>query len=451
MKKIRTNLIAKKLVAVALTLLIGTLSAPTWALITIEITKGQDTGIPIAVVPFHFQGQQRPNEEISKIVSANLYRSGRFKLSPSDQFLSHPSETKQVRYKDWRLIKVEALAFGRVNQIGDDLFEVTFHLHDVYKGRPVWKGSDNKEIFYRWTVTGDKLRKVAHQISDYIYKALTGTPGAFDTQIAYITVRQGSVTPQFELIVADSDGHNDQIVLQTASPILSPAWAPDGKRLAYVGFGDDNTGATIWLQNLETVKRQKLLEEKVSVSSPAWSPDGRRLAVTLYRDGNPDIYIIDISSRRLRRLTKHRGIDTEASWSPDGRHLVFTSNRSGRPQIYRISTAGGPVERLTKEGRENLKASYSPNGKQLVMVTNRGNGYQIGVFYMGNRKLEILTNGTLDESPTFSPNGAMIMYATRKGGKGVLVAVSADGRRTKKIFRAQQGEVREPAWSSWKQ
>ena len=429
----------KMFIAGVLALVVGPLCVSVQAL-TIEITEGQETGMPIAVVPFQFQGHQRPSEDIRQIVSANLYRSGRFLSLAPDNFLRHPTSHDQVRFRDWRLIKAEALVIGRVKQVNDG-YEVSFRLYDVYKQKQLagyifTVGSGSREI-----------RQIAHRISDYIYEALTGVPGVFDTRIAYVTAEGSGINKLFQLKVADSDGYGDQTILETPSPILSPAWAPDGERLAYVTFGNDNSGATIWLQNLKTIKRQKLLEERVS--SPAWSPDGRRLAVTLYRDGNSDIYVFEISSRRLRRLTKHPGIDTEASWSPNGRHLVFTSNRSGRPQIYRISAAGGRAERLTKVGRENLNASYSPDGKQLVMVTKQGNKYQIGVFYVDSRELEILTDPSAVESPTFSPNGAMIMYATRKGGKGVLVAVSADGRR-QNILRGYKGEVREPAWSSRK-
>ena len=432
----------KMFITGVLAFVVGPLCVSAQAL-TIEITEGQETGMPIAVVPFQFQGQQRPSEDIRQIVSANLYRSGRFLSLPPDNFLRHPSNHDQVRYRDWRLIKAEALVIGRVKQVNDG-YEVSFRLYDVYKQKQLagyifTVGSGSREI-----------RQIAHQISDYIYEALTGVPGVFDTQIAYVTTEGSGNSKLYQLKVAQSDGHHDQTVLQTSYPVLSPAWAPDGKHLAYVSFGDDKRGATIWLQNLycQNCKREKLLEERVS--SPAWSPDGRRLAVTLYRNGNSDIYIIEISTRRLRRLTKHPGIDTEASWSPNGRHLVFTSNRSGRPQIYRISAAGGRAERLTKVGRENLNASYSPDGKQLVMVTKQGNKYQIGVFYVDSRELEILTDPSAVESPTFSPNGAMIMFATQKGGKGVLVAVSADGER-QNILRVHQGEVREPAWSSRKQ
>ena len=301
MKKIRTNSIVKKLVAVVLTLLIGLLSVPAWSVLTIEITEGRDTGIPIAVVPFHFQGQERPNEEVRDIVSADLYRSGRFLSLPPSEFLSLPSSPDQVRFRDWSLIKAEALVIGRVKQV-NDAYEITFRLYDVYK---------QKELAgYIFTVgSGSRaIRQVAHRISDYIFEALTGVPGAFDTRIAYVTANGVGNNKLYQLKVADSDGFGDQTILETPSPILSPAWAPDGERLAYVSFGNDNSGATVWLQNLKTIERQKLLEERVS--SPAWSPDGRSLAVTLYRDGNSDIYTMDLPTRRIERLTQHPAIDT---------------------------------------------------------------------------------------------------------------------------------------------
>ena len=248
-------------------------------------------------------------------------------------------------------------------------------------------------------------------------------------------------------MVADSDGHGAREILRTNFPILSPAWSPSGDQLAYVSFASRTSGAMIWLQNIQTGARSKLLEEKGTASAPAWSPDGRRLALTLSRNGNSDIYVLNIADRKLRRLTKHPAIDTEAAWSPNSRYIVFTSDRTGRPQIHRMSVTGGPAELLTREGRENARASYGPDGKSLVLVTNRGKGYRIGVFYVDSGSVDVLTDGTLDESPTFAPNGAMILYATQRGSQGVLAAVSADGR-VRQILKLHQGEVREPAWSS---
>ena len=406
--------------------------------LTIEITKGADGGIPIAVVPFKWQGQSALPVEVGDIIAADLYRSGQFNPLPVDDFLSRPSDESEVKYKDWRLIKAVNLVVGRVTQMGTDRYAVRFQLFDVFRERQL--------AAFLWKVTGSDLRKTAHQISDKVYEALTGRPGAFDSRIAYVTLlRTASKGSEYQLMVADADGYNPKQILRSPDPILSPAWAADGAWLAYVSFEDGRS--KIFVQNLNTGARKKLAEFPGINGAPAWSPDGKHMAMTLSRDGNPEIYVMHIASGSLRRLTNHSSIDTEAAWSPDGRHLVFTSDRAGRPQIYRISAAGGRAERLTFEGKENARASYDRAGKHLTLVTNHGNGDQIGVFSLPTGSLEILTDGRLDESPTFAPNGAMILYAAQRGGSGLLSAVSADGR-VRQVLRSESGTVREPAWSS---
>tara|TARA_B100001123_G_scaffold148369_1_gene171814 strand:+ start:3408 stop:4736 length:1329 start_codon:yes stop_codon:yes gene_type:complete len=437
---LRALKMTKTVVTGILVLLLSFAGPNAGAVLTIEITEGADSGIPIAVVPFEFEGSQKPKQGLRGVIAADLHRSGRFELLPTGDFLSRPGHPDQVRFKDWRLIKAEALAVGQIRQTGDDRYDVTFHLFDVFK--------EQQLAGYRWSVQSSQMREVAHQVSDYIYKAMTGVPGAFDTRIAYVTVENSSDNNRtYRLMVADSDGYGAQEILRTNFPILSPAWSPSGDQLAYVSFASRTSGAMIWLQNIQTGARSKLLEEKGTASAPAWSPDGRRLALTLSRNGNSDIYVLNIAHRKLRRLTKHSAIDTEAAWSPNSRYIVFTSDRTGRPQIHRMSVTGGPAELLTREGRENARASYGPDGKSLVLVTNRGKGYRIGVFYVDSGSVDVLTDGTLDESPTFAPNGAMILYATQRGSQGVLAAVSADGR-VRQILKLHQGEVREPAWSS---
>ncbi|HCX87095.1 MAG TPA: Tol-Pal system beta propeller repeat protein TolB [Gammaproteobacteria bacterium] len=303
----------------------------------------------------------------------------------------------------------------------------------------------------RYSATAAQLRQVAHQISDRIFYEMTGIKGAFDTRIAYVTMQLSDGGDRiYQLMIADSDGHNAQQILNTTNlPVLSPAWSPNGQWLAYVSFSDGRSGANVWLQDISTGTRRPVARFDGAASAPAWSPDGKSLALTVAAQGNTDIYVLEVASGELHRLTKHQAIDTEPAWSPDGRYLVFTSDRSGRPQIYRVSRNGGKVERLTREGKENAGASYDPTGKRLVMVTNRGQGagYQIGVFYPASGRTDVLTDGTLDESPTFSPNGAMILYATRLGSDGVLVAVSADGR-VRQVLKLTDGDVREPAWSA---
>lgn len=427
-----------KRLILAVSMLALSLSGVSAVALTIEITKGADGGIPIAVVPFKWQGQTALPADIGDIVAADLYRSGQFNPLPVDDFLSRPSDNSEVKYKDWRLIKAVNLVVGRVTQMGTDRYAVRFQLFDVFRERQL--------AAFLWEVTGSDLRKTAHQISDKVYEVLTGRPGAFDSRIAYVTLlRTASKGSEYQLMVADVDGYNPKQILRSSDPILSPAWAADGAWLAYVSFEDGRS--KIFVQNLNTGARKKLAEFPGINGAPAWSPDGKHMAMTLSRDGNPEIYVMHIASGSLRRLTNHSSIDTEAAWSPDGRHLVFTSDRAGRPQIYRMSAAGGRAERLTFEGKENARASYDRTGKHLTLVTNQGNGDQIGVFSLSKGSLEILTDGRFDESPTFAPNGAMILYAAQRGGSGLLSAVSADGR-VRQVLRSESGTVREPAWSS---
>ena len=427
-----------KRLILAVSMLALSLSGVSAVALTIEITKGADGGIPIAVVPFKWQGQTALPADIGDIVAADLYRSGQFNPLPVDDFLSRPSDNSEVKYKDWRLIKAVNLVVGRVTQMGTDRYAVRFQLFDVFRERQL--------AAFLWKVTGSDLRKTAHQISDKVYEVLTGRPGAFDSRIAYVTLlRTASKGSEYQLMVADVDGYNPKQILRSSYPILSPAWAADGTWLAYVSFEDGRS--KIFVQNLNTGARKKLAEFPGINGAPAWSPDGKHMAMTLSRDGNPEIYVMHIASGSLRRLTNHSSIDTEAAWSPDGRHLVFTSDRAGRPHIYRMSAAGGRAERLTFEGKENARASYDRTGKYLTLVTNQGNGDQIGVFSLSKGSLKILTDGRFDESPTFAPNGAMILYAAQRGGSGLLSAVSADGR-VRQVLRSESGTVREPAWSS---
>ncbi len=409
------------------------------AVLTIEITQGADTGLPIAIVPFKWEGAGKPPHVVSDIVEADLTRSGRFLSLPREDFVSTPHEDKEVVFKDWRILKAEALVIGGVRQVAKGRFQVQFRLYDVFK--------QTQLAGYRYTVNADMLRTVAHQISDVIYEKLTGEPGAFNTRIAYITredIRPGGVS--YKLQVADSDGYGPQTIVRSAEPLLSPAWSPDGRRLAYVSFEDKR--AKIYVQNVADGKRELIAQFKGINGAPAWSPDGRRLAMTLSKAGNAEIYVLDIATRRLRRLTRNFAIDTEPAWSPDGRWIVFTSDRAGRPQIYRMNAAGGEVERLTFEGDYNARASYSADGKMLTLVSGYRGKFRIATLRLDDKVLHVLTDTSLDESPTFAPNGRMILYATEVRGRGVLASVSADGR-VRQLFKFEKGDVREPAWSPY--
>ena len=411
------------------------------ALLTIEITKGVETGIPIAIVPFGWDAKNKTvlPHDVAVVVDADLARSGRFLTFARKDFLATPHQDRDVAFKDWRLLKAEALVIGNITPAAAGKVEVQFRLYDVFREKQL--------AGYSYTVSPEALRGLAHQIADVIYEKLTGEPGAFNTRIAYITheaPRSGAAV--YKLQVADSDGYGPQTIVQTTEPLLSPAWSPDGRRLAYVSFEDKRS--KVYLQNIADGRRELIAEHRGINSAPAFSRDGKRLALTLSRDGNPEIYLFDLSTRSLRRLTSHPAIDTEPAWSPDGRYLVFTSDRAGKPQIYRMSAEGGEAERLTFEGDYNARASYSPDGKMLTLVSRQEGLYHIATLRLDTRALQVLTDTALDESPSFAPNGRLIIYATEVRGRGLLASVSVDGR-VRQLYRFAEGEVREPVWSPY--
>jgi len=409
------------------------------AVLTIEITQGADVRLPIAVVPFHWDGRDKPVHDVSQIVGQDLARSGRFAVLPATDYVSQPHQDRDVVFKDWRILKAEALLIGGVQQLAPGRYQVEFRLYDVFK--------EMQLAGFRYTVGAEKLRTVAHQISDIVYEKLTGEPGAFNTRIAYITKeneRRGKAL--YKLQVADSDGYGPQTVVRSPEPLLSPAWSPDGRRLAYVSL--EGRHARVFVQNVGDGKRELMAQFKGINSAPAWSPDGRRLALTLSKGGNPDIYVLQLDGRGLRRLTQHPAIDTEPAWSPDGRHIVFTSDRAGRPQVYRMTADGRDTERLTFEGDYNARASYSADGKMLTLVNGDEGRFRIATLKMADKLLNVLTDTTLDESPSFAPNGRMVLYATEVRGRGVLASVTADGR-VRHLFKFEEGDVREPAWSPY--
>lgn len=409
---------------------------PAAGVLEIDITQGVTAGVPIAIVPFGYRGSEPPPYKVSAIVEADLRRSGRFRTIAQQNFLSRPHRRAQVDFKDWRLIKAEALVIGQVTRIAADQYQIEFRLFDVFRGRMLGA--------YGYKVSASALRTVAHRISDFVYEALLGEPGAFNTQIAYVALRASGGERTYLLRVADSDGYNARTILQSPEPLISPAWSPDGQKLAYVSF--EQGRSMVYIQRISDAKRTLVASYEGINSAPAWSPNGRTLAFTTSRDGNPEIYLLDLRSRATARITRNPAIDTEAAWSPDGRHLVFTSSRSGRPQIYRVRRDGSNLERLTFEGNYNARASYDPDGQRLTLVTNQGDGQHIGVFYLKNHALQVLTSTDLDESPSFAPNGSMILYATQHDGRGVLGVVSSNGR-VKQTLRLQSGDVREPVWS----
>ena len=406
----------------------------THAQLTIEITKGVEGAIPVAIVPFATQGQ--PPEDIAAIVMADLKRSARFDVPSPATFPDRPSDFSELNPATWRALKMDYVVVGRVNPGVDGGYEIRFQLAEMLQGRQL--------MAYSFQVKTTDLRRLAHHISDLIYEQLIGKRGAFDSRIAYITAERAPNGGVYTLVVADADGYGPQVVLRSTEPLMSPSWSPDGNKLAYVSF--EGRKPQIIVQDIYSGARQTIAAYPGINGAPSWSPDGQRLAFTLSKDGDPEIYLYGLSDARLVRLTQNSAIDTEPVWSPDGSYLIFTSDRGGSPQLYRLNLAGGRPERLTFEGDYNADASLSPDGQTLSMVHRTGGRFHIAIMEMGNRRLRILTQGSLDESPSFASNGEMIIYATSQGGREILAAVSVDGRVQQNLV-AQGSNVREPAWS----
>ena len=407
------------------------------AALTIEITGGTEGAQPIAVVPFGWQGPAGgPPEDISAIIIADLTRSGRFAPLPKEDLLARPEHGTQVNFQDWRLLGAPNLVIGRVMTVGN-IYRIQFQLFDVFNQR--------QQVGFSFEGTRQELRRIAHQISDIIYESLTGESGAFNTRIAYITVkRQSDGDSEHSLLVADADGHSPQLIVRSGEPLMSPAWSPDGSQLAYVSF--EAGRSMIYVQDVVSGRRQVVAQFKGINGAPAWSPDGSRLAMSLSKEGNSEIFIMHVASKRLQRLTNNPAIDTEPTWAPDGRHVAFTSDRGGRPQIYQVSANGGREERLTFGSRYNARPAYSPDGRYLTMVNGDNGRFRVAVLDLETKMTQLLTDGYLDESPSFAPNGSMIIYATEHANRGVLAAVSIDGRIKQRIALEERGDAREPAW-----
>ena len=421
-------------------LLVSSFCLPLQAVITIDITEGVEGAIPLSVV--EFETASLPLElstDLAAIITQNLNRSGVFNVMNKDKHPAKPHYSSDVKYTQWRAQGQEYLVVGRVHNKTAGQLDVQFQLLDVLKQKQL--------LGYSFPVKLRNIRTTAHEISDLIYEKITGTPGAFNTRIAYISARTDKAR-KYVLQVADTDGFNPQTVLESDEPLMSPSWSPDGQSLAYVSF--ENKRAEIFIQHLATARRSMVSGFKGINGAPNWSPDGKQLALVLSKDQSPDIYVMDIASKKLNRLTRHRGIDTEPVWSADGKSIIFTSDRSGSPQLYEMLVAGGEPKRITFEGRYNAAADLSPDGKHVVMVYADQGQYKIASLARETGHLTLLTENNLDESPSFSPNGRMVLYASTQGDKGVLYMVSLDGR-TRHRLSDQSGDVREPVWGPYKQ
>lgn len=408
----------------------------------LDIVGGHASALPIAVVPMPYQGSgSAPDTDVAAVISADLNRSGQFRVLPESDLVERPTRGGEVNYPTWRALNQDYLVVGRVVDAGSGSYRVEYELFDV--------ATQNRLIGLAMTARSGAMRDVAHQIADAIYEEITGVPGAFFTRIAYITATGVGRDAQYTLVVADSDGHNPQTVVRSPEPLLSPSWSPDGNRLAYVSFEAGNS--EIWIQDISTGSREAISRFRGINGAPEFSPDGSRLALTLSRSGNPEVYVMDLASRALTQLTNHFGIDTEPTWSADGGTIYFTSDRGGQPQIYQVPASGGSASRVTFQGSYNATPSVSGYGDRLATAQGGGNVFRIAMMdsSLGSPRWITLSPGSLDESPSFAPNGAMIIYAAREGTRGVLYAVSADGRVRQRLVLAE-GDVREPAWGPFR-
>lgn len=408
------------------------ISAHASAQLEITITGGDVRAIPIAIVPLG-NGENAP-VDVAKIVADDLKRSGLFEPLRRTDMLETPTSPDEVSLRNWRALGTEYLVVGqmRANNV------VRFHLIDVFKSERL--------LAFDMPAPAEPamLRYTAHDIADLVFEAITGYPGVFNTRLAYVTSTGSGDNMRFRLMVADADGYNPRALVSSSEPLMSPAWSPNARQIAYVRYREGRSA--VHIVDVASGQDRQVISQRGINGSPSWSPDAKKLAVTLSFEQNPDIYVINIASGERKRLTTHYGIDTEGEWSPDGRHIVFTSDRGGSPQVYRMRSDGsGSPERLTFEGSQNLNAIYAPDGQSLAFVHRGGSGYQIARYDLERGTMQTLTEGRLDESPSFAPNGQMIIYATRGASGSELATVTIDGRVRQNLRQA--GNVREPVWS----
>ena len=397
----------------------------------LEITQGTEDPYRVAVLKF--EGDQKVSNDIDQIIRNNLMRSGEFNLFVNEDLLSLPNNETEVIFNDFRILDIDYLVIGKIAKDGISI-SVVYEIFDINKGKKIRTS----------TVYGipNKNRQLGHYISDGIYEEITGMKGISSTKILYVTENKN-----FNLIVADADGSNEQILLKSDDPIISPAWSPDSKKVAYVSF---ETGlAKVFIQDIATGERELAIENSSQVSSPSWSPDGKFLSLTMYQDGNAEIYILNLKNKNLTRLTNHYSIDTESSWSSRGSKILFTSGRSGSPQLYELDLkrSNARPKRLTFEGNYNAKGSYLPNSEGIIFVHRSDSNFQIAMKYFDESFIRPLTDAQMDESPSISPNGNVIVYAITEKGMGLLSGVTLSGVKFK--LPAKKGAVREPAWSGF--
>lgn len=404
--------------------------SPAVAALDIEISGGSAQQIPIAVLPFGNAGSTKDN--INEIIAADLKRSGLFRLLETRGMANLPTLSSQIKYAEWVALQAQAITVGNVESTAGGKFKVSFQLMDAAKQTQL-AGMD-------YQIGSNQVRSTAHKIADIIYQKMTGENGIFASRIAYIT----KTGKRYALQVADADGFNPQTVASSPEPIISPAWSPDGSKLAYVSF--EKKKPIIFVQSLTSGSREVLANFKGNNSAPAWSPDGSKLAIVLTYGANSQIYTISSDGGDVKQITKSNAIDTEPVFSPDGSMIYFSSDRGGKPQIYKVAADGGSPSRVTFEGAYNVSPRFSPDGKSLAYIRNDGGKFRVALQDLASGQVQLLSEGNQDESPSFAPNGRVILYATKVRGRGQLAAVSSDGKVRQRLNDAT-GDVREPAWS----
>ena len=404
----------------------------------LEITKGSEDPYKVAIIPF--EGNTRVSKQLNSIVRNDLIRTGEFSILDEELLLPVKIINDELVYSDWKLLGMDYLVTGIITKAKNSL-DINYEIYDVHKKRKV----RSSKVFG----IPNQIRQLGHYTSDGIYESITGIKGIAATRILYVNeIKDSQLTPTYRLMLADSDGANEKILLSSSEPIISPSWSPDGKSVAYVSF---ETGmAKVYIQEIASGKRETVLSKETQISSPSWSPDGKYLSLTLYQDGNAEIYILRLRDRALTRMTNQFAIDTESSWSPKGNKILFTSGRSGSPQIYELDLRklNPKAKRVSFEGTYNAKASYLPNEEGIIFVHRSNDGlFHIALKYKKENFIRVLTEAKMDESPSVAPNGNMVIYGIREKNLSMLAGFSLSGAKFK--LPASNGEVREPAWSNF--